>query len=75
MNHKKSEILEELEDNFKEIKKLVDAQTFSVGDANFYMERYYNILRAFEDLVKSRDNWRWKFEELENKYKILNQKV
>ena len=65
MINKKSEILKELEDNVKELKKLINTQTFSVGDAEFFLKRYFNIIRAFEDLVKSRDRWKWKFESSE----------
>lgn len=60
----KSQILQELEDNIKEIKEMIDKQLFSMADAEFYLRRYMNIVRAFEDLSKSRDNWRYKYEQL-----------
>jgi len=61
---KKSEILEELERNYKDIKILIGQQMFKVVDAEYYLERYYNVIRHCESLVKSRDNWRMKYEML-----------
>ena len=51
-----SEIQKELEDNFKEMQKLLESQTLTVGDGQRYLERYYNTMRKMQDLEKSRDS-------------------
>jgi len=67
IKNKKSEILEELEQNYKDIKLLINQQRFKVVDAEYYIERYYNVIRHCESLLKSRDNWKRKYELLVNK--------
>ncbi len=62
-----AEIINELKENFKEIKKIIESQKFTVKDANFYLERYYNIVRCIEGLEKSRDGWKYKYEKLKEK--------
>lgn len=62
--NKKSEILEELEQNYKEIKVLIGQQRFKVVDAEYYIDRYYNVIRHCESLAISRDNWKTKYEML-----------
>ncbi|KKN69644.1 hypothetical protein LCGC14_0439470 [marine sediment metagenome] len=59
---KKSEILIELEENYKEMTNLCDKQILTVGDAERFMARYFNVIRKFEQLVESRDKWRAKYE-------------
>ena len=58
---KKSEILQELEDNVREIEVLISKQKFTVADARKFLERYYNIYRKMEQLVISRDKWKNKY--------------
>ena len=41
--NKKSEILEELERNYKDMKLLIGQQRFKVVDADYFLERYYNV--------------------------------
>ena len=65
----KSEILKELEDNVIVMTQLINKQIFSVGDANKFLNRYSNIVRKLEDLEKSRDNWKRKYDELKEKMK------
>ena len=60
-------ILPELKENYKEMKNLIENQNFKVKDAEYYMERYYNIIRSMEDLIKSRDNWEMKYKKLKEK--------
>ncbi len=62
----KSEILQELEDNIEEMSKLMDKQKFTVGDAQKYLRRYFNIARKMEQLTISRDKWKKKYEDLKN---------
>ena len=59
-----SEILQELEKNIKKMELLISNQKFSVGDAQKFLSRYFNICRKMEDLEKSRDNWRFKYFQL-----------
>lgn len=58
-----SEIKEEMKKNLEEMEKLIRSNEFNVGKAYDYLQRYYNIYRKMEDLEKSRDLWRNKFEE------------
>jgi len=60
----KSDILIELDENLAEIQKLISQQNFRVGDAELYLERYYNFRRKMEDLIISRDKWKAKAENL-----------
>lgn len=60
----KSDIIIELEENIGEMNQLIENQKFTVGDAQKYLERYFNILRKMEQLTISRDIWRRKFERL-----------
>ena len=70
----RSEILIELEENIGEMHTLIEKQKFTVGDAQKYLGRYFNILRKMEQLIKSRDNWKMKYNELkliiENKRRL-----
>jgi len=50
---KKSEILQELEDNVEQMEMIISEQKFTVDDAQRYLKRYYNIVRKMEDLEKS----------------------
>ena len=68
-----SEIQKELENNVKEMDKLISKQKFKVGDAQKFLERYFNIVRKMEDLESSRDNWRNKCKKLS--VSISNAKV
>lgn len=67
----KSEILQELERNYLEMGKLIQSQKFTIEDAQKFTHRYFNVIRAFEDLSKSRAKWKYKFQQLEIKYKEL----
>ena len=57
----KSEILQELEDNIGKMEVLISKQKFTVGDAQKFLHRYFNIYRKMEQLTKSRDNWKAKY--------------
>lgn len=59
-----SEVIQELNDNFHKIQKIISNQKFTVGDAQRFLDRYYNVIRKMEDLETSRDNWKRKFQEL-----------
>lgn len=59
-----SEIIQELEENTNEMSDLIAKQKFTVGDAQRYLERYFNILRKMEQLETSRDLWKKKYMEL-----------
>jgi len=63
---KKSEIISELDNNLEEMGKLISAQTFTVGDAQLFLRRYFNIRRKMEDLILSRDKWKEKYKKLIN---------
>jgi tRNA-dihydrouridine synthase len=56
-----SAIQQELEENIKQIRILINSQIFSVKDAESYLERYGNILLKVNELELSRDNWKAKF--------------
>ena len=56
-----SEILQELEKNVEQMELLISNQKFNVGDAQKFLQRYFNIVRKMEDLEKSRDNWKSKY--------------
>ncbi len=60
-------ILEEVKENYDEMMKIVNAQTFRVKDAHRFLKRYENIWRSMEDLIKSRDNWKEKYNKLKQK--------
>jgi len=62
----KSEIMQELENNIKEIQKLIENQDFKVSDANKFLKRYTNIYNSMNKLSKSRDNWRNKYMDLKD---------
>jgi len=66
MTSKRSAILIELDENLKEMGKLISAQIFRVGDAELFLERYFNIRRKMEQLVASRDMWKAKAEDLKS---------
>ena len=57
----KSEILKELEENIKKMELLISNQKFTIGDAQKFLKRYYNIARKMEDLENSRDKWKDKY--------------
>lgn len=57
-----SEIITELKDNYVEIKDLIKRQKFTVWDAERYMDRYFNVIRKVEQLEKSRDMWKEKYD-------------
>lgn len=59
-----SEILQEIIRKYKEQQALIDKQIFSVGDARAFLERSGNYFLSMEALVKSRDNWKQKYNEL-----------
>ena len=62
----KSEILIELEENHQAMTRLIDEQVFNVGTSKLFLSRYANVYLKMEDLIKSRDNWRKKYEDLKN---------
>jgi len=64
MTSKRSAILIELDENLKEMEKLISAQNFRVGDAELFLERYFNIRRKMEQLVISRDKWKEKYNKI-----------
>jgi hypothetical protein len=61
-----SEISDELIENLKKMERLIEQQKFTIKDANKFLKRYFNVYRKMEDLEKSRDNWRKKYEKLKN---------
>tara|TARA_Y100000310_G_scaffold345639_1_gene467606 strand:+ start:1339 stop:1572 length:234 start_codon:yes stop_codon:yes gene_type:complete len=65
----KSEILQELEENYKEMYKLIHKQEFKIKDALTFLNRYLNVARKMEDLEKSRDLWKNKCMKLEEEKK------
>ena len=67
-----SEILEELKKNHEEMLKIVNTQTFRVKDSHRFLKRYENIWRKMEQLMKSRDNWRDKYNKLKEELKDGN---
>ena len=64
-----SEIKDELVENYKKMRELMLNQKFRVADAEFFLERYHNVLRRMEQLEQSRDKWATKHLILEHKYK------
>ncbi len=62
-----SEIIQELQENIRQMEMLISKQIFKVQDAEAFLKRYFNILRKMEQLEESRDNWRFKYKELNNK--------
>lgn len=64
-------ILKEIEENFKELRKLVDNQTFCVGDAERFAQRYFNICRCVENIEISRNKLKEKNEGLKLELAIL----
>ena len=58
---KKSEIIQEMEENMEQMEELIAKNNFTVKDAQRFLVRYYNIHRRMEQLVISRDNWRSKY--------------
>lgn len=62
-------ILKEYKQNLKEINGLIDKQLFTIGDANKYLQRYTNLVRALEDLEESRDKWKKRALKAEEKLK------
>ena len=69
MKNPKSEILQELENNLKTMELLVSGQKFTIGDANKFLERYYNVFRSMEQLTISRAKWKARAELAESKLK------
>jgi len=63
----KSEILTELQDNMKEIEKIIDKQKFTIGDAKRFLKRYNSFAGRMEELEKSRNNWKGKYLKLNAK--------
>lgn len=63
----KSEILIEIEKNYKEMQDIIAMQKFSAGDAQRFLDRYFNYVRKMEQLIISRDIWKKKYEELKKK--------
>ena len=66
MTSKRSEILKELDENIMEIEKLISQQTFRVGDAQLFLERYFNHRRKLEQAIARGDKWKAKAEDLKN---------
>lgn len=62
-----NEILSEMNDNLREMEKLINSQNFRIEDAHKFLLRYYNIYRKMEELEKSRDKWKLRYIELKNK--------
>ena len=58
----------ELEENVAEMKDLVFKQRFSVGDAEQFLSRYFNIYRKMEDLIESRDVLKVRLKEIDDVY-------
>lgn len=71
----KSDIIKEAEKNFKEMQGLISKQIFSVGDAEEYAKRYYNIYRSLEQTKKSRDKLIISRDELKEKYLIAKAEI
>lgn len=61
-----SEIQTELENNYKQMVKLMGEQKFTVADAENFLARYYNIVRKMEDLETSRDLWRTRLKAIDS---------
>ena len=59
---------EEVNENSIEIQKLIEAQKFTIGDANKFMKRYYNYSIMMERLFKSRKMWRERYEKLKSEF-------
>ncbi len=51
-----SEIIKEINQNHKDMQRLISNQAFRVSDAQKFLERYYNVVRKVEDLEASRDH-------------------
>jgi len=60
-------IIEELIENAKIMRELIEKQIFNVEDAEQFMKRYINIERSMEDLERSRDSWKKKFIEMKRR--------
>ena len=65
-----SEILEELQENLKQMGDLIAKQKFTVGDGIAFNKRYFNYFRKMEDLEKSRDNWKKKYNQLKTQTQL-----
>ena len=70
-----SEIQTELEENIRQMNGLIKNQLFSVGDAEKFLSRYYNIVRKMEDLESSRDTIKIRLTEIDDKWKIRMEKL
>jgi len=71
----KTEIQIEMKENIKEMEKLITSQKFRVADAQKYTERYFNIYRALEQTIKSRDNWKDKYLKLKDTRSVFTSDV
>lgn len=60
----KSEIEIKMENLLKECEDIVDDSYLKTQDARRIMDTGYLLLIRFEDIRKSRDNWRNKYEQL-----------
>jgi len=66
----KTEILKELENNLREMERLIKTQKFNVIDAQKYMMRWFNVYRSMEQVTLSRDKWKKKYMELKNEQRV-----
>lgn len=70
-----SEIILELQKNVGAMEKLISNQKFTVGDAEKFLTRYFNVLRKMEQLVESRDLWKEKYKKLLAKKSMIGGKI
>jgi hypothetical protein len=57
-----SEIIKELKENYSEMQRILEESVLTVKQARYFMSRYFNVLRKMEQLEKSRDLWRKRYE-------------
>lgn len=62
-----SQIQQTLMNNYKEMEMLIDKQIFNIEDAKLFLKEYHKVIMKVEDLEKSRDLWKNKFDELKEK--------
>ena len=63
----KSDVMQSMTESHELMQQLISKQKFTVGDAQKFMDYYYNIIRKMEDLEQSRNDWRKKYLELKER--------
>lgn len=70
-----SEVMDRFKEDMIVIGDLIEKQVFSVKDANAFIDRNMSIFNRVEELTKSRDNWRLKYNEEKERRLESNRKL